>query len=365
MDISPQERGYRAALMRWATGAGDPAPRSDRSAAVVLADAAQLDAVVDSGWAGTRSVVFVPQRQPGVHPADVGGDRPRVVGYTGSFAETDGEVLLPGDFYLQQQSYGLSQYMSAVGPTVVRVAGAEDFEAYLADADRARETGQFADFTTNPVIALADLPGLGAGPAADGTRHRLWVDRDGQLSTSPAGRPFGLLGQSPAQVQTAWVAASEASTQPCGVCLAQSVREPDRSAQLSARPWLSRYLVVLAAVRDLRARGAVTPRVSGFGGRLACGPDEPEAADLTDPAAPVLLTTGHDVFLHAPTAGRTLRVDPATARCVELLLACGSVGGAAEHLDPDVVRQVADALRDRGFGWRATDLVSSGGGIDG
>lgn len=47
---------------------------------------------------------------------------------------------------------------------MIRVTDPEDFDAYLGDADRARASGVFAEFATNPVIALADLPGLGAGP---------------------------------------------------------------------------------------------------------------------------------------------------------------------------------------------------------
>ncbi|MDW8810583.1 hypothetical protein P1P68_38755 [Streptomyces scabiei] len=305
----------------------------DGAETVVLENREHLAAVLRSGVVGADTLVLVPGT-PGEEPA---ADGRRVVGYEGSLAGAGGEFSPGAGFYLQIQGYGISEYMSVAGPTLVRIADDTDFDVFLADADRALLDGTFPDFLTHPAIQLADLPGLGADrtPAA-GPRHRLYVDADGAVSTAPGGTRLGTAGDGPDLLDAQWQRLNSGAGTTCGVCLGAAVDPGRRETALAARPWLGRYLAALGAIRSLRARGVDGDiRVSGFGGRitetLAAGAD----ADLRDPDAPLLLWTDQDVYVHAPAPGRTFSVERTAATPVEALLACGSAEAAAEYADPE------------------------------
>ncbi|MFE9395692.1 daptide biosynthesis RiPP recognition protein [Streptomyces flavidovirens] len=328
-------------LMQWGTGrpatAGSREPRHG-AATVVLEDPGHLAAVLASGLAGPESVVFVPGH-PGTE-ADTGPDSgPAVIGYEGSFSEPGGEGSIGSDFYLQVQSYGVSAYMSVVGPTLLRVADDSDFEAFLDDADRARHDGVFADFLTHPVMQLADLPALGAGPVGDGPLLRLHIAADGSLSTSPAGRRLGTLGDSPAVLAENWRRLNEGVQQPCSVALGLVLPEDGRSAALAARPWLGRYLAAVEGLRDLRARGLDRLRVSGFGGRMVPALEAVPGADLGGDV-PLLLWNEDASFLYGADASsgsgrRLFQLERKAAQAAEALLVLGSRPAAAEFADEE------------------------------
>ncbi|MFI1709723.1 daptide biosynthesis RiPP recognition protein [Streptomyces griseoruber] len=194
-------------LMSWATGRTTVSQNAGHAArTVVLEDAAHLAALLASDAVDADTMIFV----PGVEGSAGSADSPTVIGYEGSLAEPGTEFTHDPGFYLQIQAYGISEYMSVVGPTLVRVADATDFESYLLDADRAHDQGMFADFLTNPAIQLADLPGLGAGQSGDGPGLRLYVGPSGQVSTSPGGSPLG-------RTSTTATATTTASTAGAGI----------------------------------------------------------------------------------------------------------------------------------------------------
>ncbi|OEJ39802.1 hypothetical protein AR457_18415 [Streptomyces agglomeratus] len=362
-------------LMQWGTGrpatagatGSESAPGSRRGAAtVVLEDPGHLDAVLAAGLAGPGATVFVPGH-PGTE-AGTGPDAgPAVIGYEGSFGEPGGEGSIGSDFYLQVQSYGVSAYMSVVGPTLLRVADESDFEAFLDDADRARHDGVFADFLTHPVMQLADLPALGAGPSGDGPLLRLHVAADGGVSTSPAGRRLGEPGDAFTVLEENWRRYNEESGQPCPVALGLVLPEDVRSAALAARPWLGRYLAAVDGLRDLRARGLDRLRVSGFGGRMLPALEAVPGAD-TGSDVPLLLWNEDASFLysahsahstdsgHGPGAGRRLfQLERKAAQAAEALLVLGSRPAAAEFADEEHLAAV-----DRFFTGAGVPLDSVG-----
>ncbi|KUN84529.1 daptide biosynthesis RiPP recognition protein [Streptomyces griseoruber] len=129
-------------LMSWATGRTTVSQNAGHAArTVVLEDAAHLAALLASDAVDADTMIFV----PGVEGSAGSADSPTVIGYEGSLAEPGTEFTHDPGFYLQIQAYGISEYMSVVGPTLVRVADATDFESYLLDADRAHDQGMFAD----------------------------------------------------------------------------------------------------------------------------------------------------------------------------------------------------------------------------
>ena len=350
--------------MSWGTGKAGllPAPPADGAAAtVVLERADQLAAAVASGLAGPQSVVFAPAATDDADPADAAGG-PTVVRYEGSLSDSGGEFSVGSSFFLQSQTYGVSPYMSVVGPTLVRIADETDFQFYLDDADRARQAGAWSDFLTHPVIQLTDVCALGGGPAADGPRWRLHVAASGAVSTSPHGSPLGTLGDSPEQLERAWTGFGAATGgQGCPVCLGGVLDQRVRAQALAARPWLGRYLAALDAIRDLRARGLSEPRVSGFGGRLLpelAGPGP--AADAGSAAAPLLLWTDQAAFVHTVDPSRTFRLDPALAPAVEALLCCGSAEDPERFADRGLLDRARASLRAVGVDLHRTVSVGAG-----
>ncbi|WP_405979356.1 daptide biosynthesis RiPP recognition protein [Streptomyces sp. NBC_00158] len=338
--------GIKRHLMLWGTGKPGAELSATGSATVVLENPDHLSTLLGSDLVGPHSVVFAPGHTP-----DAGiPDGPVVAGYEGSLSEPGLECSLGTDFYLQIQNYGVSAYMSVVGPTLIRVADDMDLDAYLADADQARQTGAFPDFLTNPVIQLADLPALGAGPAGDGPRRRLYADQDGRLSTTPGGTPLGFLGEDTLeQLDTRWLLDTAAAD----------------GGPAAERPWLGRYLTAVSAIRDLRARGlAADVRVSGFGGRLnaaAASVPAETAADTADARLPLLLWSGEDAFVHDPASGRTFGLDPVAAGLAEVLLVAGSVEAGASYADRAGLEQVAAWFEDAGVTLRtAAELVTAG-----
>ncbi|MCX5376690.1 daptide biosynthesis RiPP recognition protein [Streptomyces sp. NBC_00091] len=341
--------GIKRHLMLWGTGKPGAELSAEGAATVVLENPEHLSTLLGSDLVGPRSVVFTPG-----HAEDTDTPQgPVIAGYEGSLSEPGAECSLGTDFYLQIQNYGISAYMSVVGPTLIRVADEMDQSAYLADADQARQAGDFPDFLTNPVIQLADLPALGAGTAGDGPRRRLYADQDGVLSTAPGGARIGVLGEDTLeQVETRWLLSQAAAGQ----------------GPAAERPWLGRYLAAVGAVRDLRARGLADVKVSGFGGRLgaaAASVPADEAMDTTDALLPLLLWSGESAFVHDPASGRTFGLDPVAAALAEVLLVAGSVAAGSVYADRAGLEQVAAYFADAGItlcaaGDSARELVTAG-----
>jgi len=353
--------------MSWGTGKAGllPTPPADGTAAtVVLERADQLADAVASGLAGPESVVFVPTAADGAD-GDGGTDGDAglaVVRYEGSLSDAGGEFSVGSGFFLQSQTYGVSPYMSVVGPTLVRIADETDFQFYLDDADQARVSGTWSDFLTHPVIQLADVCALGSGPSADGPRWRLHVAASGAVSTSPHGRPLGALGDSPEQLARTWTHLRAGSEEHgCPVCLGSVLDQRARAEALAARPWLGRYLAALDSIRDLRARGLSEPMVSGFGVRLLpelAGLDL--AADTGSVAAPLLLWTDQAAFVHTVDRSRTFQLDLALAPAVEALLGCGSTEDPERFVDRGLLDRARASLRAVGVDLHQAESVGAG-----
>ena len=335
-------------LLSWSTGAFDAAPDAPRrgyALTVLVESAKSLESLIASNVLGEATVVFAPAE------ADSSIELPHgaaLVRYEGPVALLGDEISIGDDFYLQLQDYSTSAYMSVLGPTLVRVASDEDFEAYLADADQARETGEFPSFLVAAPVQLADVAGLGAGPGIDGPGLRLFVAESGDVSTSIGGWSLGTLEDGFDQLQARWEERNQQTSQPCGVCLGGVVDEEARVAALAERPWLGRYLAAVRAYQDLQARGVAEARVSGFGARLTeslAGVDQP--ADTSSGQLPLIFWNDDESFVYAP-GGRTFKVNLDIGRLVECLVVAGSVEAAAEHADVRKLTAVAERFAATG-----------------
>lgn len=341
-------RVVKRSLMSWGTGLDFTGRHSVGGASVVVVeDADHVGELLASDLVRSDSVVLVPAGGADIHEPVC-----RTFSYEGSLTEPGVEMSIGDDFYLEIQDHATSQYMSLLGPTLIRIVGGEDFATYLDDADAARTSGTFREFATHPAVQFADQSALGAGPGDDGPALRLFVARDGHISTSPGGLSLGTLGTPFDSVRAEWGRVNALATQPCSVCLGSVLDDEVRSSGLGERPWLGRYLLALGALRELRARTIEGAQVSGFGTRLLAGLPLPDdgagTADRTGTAWPFLLWAGDDAYLIDPLPRRTLKLERRTAEVVDALLTFGAVEPATAHVPRAELLQVFDALVDNG-----------------
>ncbi|HEY8979819.1 MAG TPA: daptide biosynthesis RiPP recognition protein [Streptomyces sp.] len=299
---------HKRHLMSWVTGRGFGLDLPESGAATVVVerteDAARL---AESGLLGPKTVVYTPEE--GAPGEALEGASATRIAYRGSFAEPGSEVQLGDAFFLQIQAYSIAGFLALLGPTAVRVSDQEDVEAFLADADAALEQGVWSDVMTNPAVQLADVAVLGGHAPLDGPRLRLYVGRDHQMRLSPLGAALGTAGDALPDGGEVRLGAERLPGSRSSVA---AVRE---------RPWLGRYHAVLRALQAARARGHDDAQVSGFGvrfgGDLPLGPDAP---DLRDALAPVLLRSGETFLVHVPATGADFQTDGDTVRELERAL---------------------------------------------
>jgi len=261
------------------------------------------------------SAIFVPKSM-GVRPEDVGGAQ--ILTYEGGPGSDDEEMLLAGGLVVGFQSYISATFVPLTCPTSIQMTDVADYESFHQDADAAVLTGTFADVLVHPLAMLGDLCGLGTEHScATPTRTRAVVGRDGVCRPSLAGLHFAP-GEEPATA--------------CSACLGGSVPPADLASARAARPWLSRYLLVLDVLRLAGHRFGGPIEVSGFGHRLSADldPVPVEAA-----SAPVLLRVGAEHLVCDPPSRRVFRTGADAARILEAVLA----GDAGEPVD-DVARHL-------------------------
>lgn len=290
-------------LMLWAQNR----PVDDHQTKIAVLESADLlEPLRNSGFMQGVSVAFYPEGQ--IVPEELGSEV-SLFTFQGDFKEPDSDVRFGPDFYLQQQTYALAEFVPVAGPTVLWITGDADRTAFFRDADHSFQTGGFRDHLIHPQAVLGD-PAATVGPQGDKALHSIYVSADRHVSTSPFGLPLGYLADGP----EAW--ASRFSTH--------------EAHEASARPWLPRYLHVVEALRFASARGMAAMRVAGFGGHLVPGlssmrSDEGQLA----PDRPVLLYSAMGAHLHDPRSSRTYRLGTDAARVVDIMLAIPRVTGEA------------------------------------
>lgn len=351
-------------LGRWATGTHS-AP-VDGPTEIVLASAEHLAAVADpdGGLAGFGTLVFAPVDPAGTtSPGLVVGS---LVRYTGELATAGDELVIGDDFFLQTFDYSSGGYLSLVGPTLLRITSEIDYAVFLEDADAARARGEFPEYLLHPFVQLADICALGnAHPCAGRQGGRLYVDAEGGVRPAPGGALLGQLAGTAARGgegsrDRTWD--GDAGDDPC---LAAVVPVEVTRAARAERPWLSRFLWGLDALRRARAEGLKKPTVSGFGGRLVEGLEGLAAVEAPD--APLLLGDRSGALLVSPRDMRVFRITRDAAVLVEILLLVGP-GERAVELAGAHTGVAASAVRDgfasiiATFARSGVDLTSHGSG---
>ncbi|MEY9997936.1 hypothetical protein ABIE67_010055 [Streptomyces sp. V4I8] len=295
---------------------------------ILTESATLLPDLLDSDLCGHGTLVFCPSLDT---PALTHGTI--VVPYEGSLVTAGDEILLGQSLIVEVQEYAAAHELAIFGPTLVRMTSESDFHAFLYDADRAQQYGAFPLVLLDPMVQLCDLCVLGGTHACGGPRRRLYVTIAGDVKTTPLGTTLGTVEDCLASLTAGWSAYRRFAGYGCSVCLSETIPLTTVDAAHQQRPWLSRYLHALSALRAAAANGVTDLEVSGFAQRLIpalnrVGP----AADLTRTASstPLLLFNNDIMILHDPASQQQLQLGPNAARIIELLLVHGNHNAAAE-----------------------------------
>lgn len=233
--------------------------------------------------------------------------------YLGTFTAAGSEVVVSDGFRLRQIRYGEAEFISFTVPTALLVTDEHDFSAFLRDADTAVAQGRFAEHLTDPLAVVANVASFGAPLDRAGPDRRIFVTADGSVSTSPFGAALGVADDGPTELLRRWRSGPAEGGDPIG--LARTVPDPDRIEAIRERPWLPRYLEVVAVLQVIRSDRLNPGRVSGFGGRLTGGD---QAAAGPDPLESTVLVQLPDaVWAVHPRSHHRFRLPDEQVRCAE------------------------------------------------
>ena len=236
---------------------------------------------------------------------------------SGSFRANE-HLFVDDGFELQNRQYGAAEFACFDMPTVLWIENSDDLSAYLRDADDAWTTGRFAHHVTHPNAIVANLAGVGGPSTHAGPADRLYVAADGAIRTSPTGRVLGATGSSGLELNDGWSRANTTSAYPDASCLPAVFDDADRTEALGERPWIARYLVVAAAIREIRRSYRQPARASGFGGRLSADLPRSDTPDAV--SVPVLVRVGSTVQALDPASRVAVELSPASLAVIETLL---------------------------------------------
>jgi hypothetical protein len=93
-----------------------------------------------------------------------------VIGYLGEFADTGAEIALGDDLRIQLEGYSTVEYLPIQVPTCVTLADQVDISILKSDLGRAEDTGEFAEYLTNPLVTFGGLSAIVSGTASAGYR---------------------------------------------------------------------------------------------------------------------------------------------------------------------------------------------------
>lgn len=241
-----------------------------------------------------------------------------------------GSDLVFGDgLTVRVRHYGVADFEALDAPTALIVSDDDDFSAYLRDADDAFGHGRFANHATHPAAVVANLASLGGLADAAGPRNRMYLDDDGVIRTSPTGSGLGVAGDGVPTLDLRWRRCNAGSSRPDAAGTAEAIDDDDRVTALAERPWIGRYVAVLAALRQSRLGGRNARAVSGFGCRLTSGLPLAGAIDEID--APVLAQFGSTFKALDPTSERAVALDADQVRALEMALV-----GESDLGDPEL-----------------------------
>jgi hypothetical protein len=267
-----------------------------------------------------------------------------VIRYDGDFDDIGDTIHLAGHT-VELQHYAAAAYVELIGPTAMRFLDADGWRAFLADADLAHSAGIFTAPMTDARLRLADAE-VFAEPFTQSAPVSVHARADGHMTQGAQG---GLLGHVDA------VDRALSSPRPRWAVLAGVVEPRDLVSDLSARPWLGRYVGAarLSSVLGLTS----SDRIDGFGWRVLADAD---VAVLPRADDPFLVRTSEGLLLVDLRTRRRQRLSATTATVVATLQATVDPAEAAERL---ARTWSITAERARSLCSEAVDKLGVGAGV--
>lgn len=306
-DIEPWVAG---AVREWISGQRDAHER------FFFARTAEEAAAFDLRATG-RDVVLVPDGSPAPDDdAAARGERATLIFYRGALRDPGDEIVVSGRS-IELQDYAAAAFVDVLGPTLVRFMDVEGWQAFLEDADIARETGVLPPQLRDPRMQLADRAVLLA-PLETVSPDSFASGAEDRVRYGPQGVDLGRIDDPDAYLRA----------QPRIAALGGVVAVADAIAAVRARPWLAR-LIALADLRHALPPDQGYVPTSGFGVVLV----DDEGADADPlPRDPFILFDDVDPLLVDAVSRRRFRLDLQTARVVEIVQTSASEGLAAERI---------------------------------
>ncbi|MEV7024528.1 daptide biosynthesis RiPP recognition protein [Kitasatospora sp. NPDC093558] len=319
-----------ARLCAWFAGGGAVGGPSSQD--VLVEPGGDPSAVVSAGLLAPGAWLFA---------ADAPGSHPEVfqVAIDGGLEHPGDELVVADELCVQILCYCSLPRLSIAGPTVVRIACAEDHAAFLADADRAAYDGVWAAALAHIAVQLADVGTL-AAPDRSPDAGRLYVTADGMVRTGVGGSDLARVEDGADAVAAALAAQGGDPALDAAV---------ERSALLTGaalRPWLGRYLQAV----EVRRRLGGDTAVSGFGMRFTPGLP---TAPVDDPTAPILIEHAGTAYAVGLDGSRLFRLERDAARLLEVYAVLSGDGHATAEaarlfdLSPAQARELHRSLIDR------------------
>lgn len=286
-----------------------------------------------SSFRGTRvddARPVAPPRSLRVLRGVADGDEPRTADEFSGAVRPGSDLVFGDGLTVRVRHYGVADFEALDAPTALIVSDDDDFSAYLRDADEAFGHGRFANHVTHPAAVVANLASLGGRADAAGPQHRMYLDDDGVIRTSPTGCGLGVAQDGVTALQLRWQRSNAGSARPDAAGTADAIDDDDRVTALAERPWIGRYVAILSALRQSRLGGRNARAVSGFGRRLTNGLPLGGVIDAVD--APVLAQFGSTFKALDAASGRSVALDADQVRALESALV-----GDFHPGDPDLV----------------------------
>ncbi|WP_235036304.1 daptide biosynthesis RiPP recognition protein [Arthrobacter sp. 18067] len=288
-----QQQSIAAAVDQWVTGIPGRVPGH-----VVFVENPEHTDYAKS-LAGEDSAILV-----------LNGDHgdPDIVPVSGTYDVAGEELLVDGTLALEIQDYVAIPFVNLVGVTVVRIATADDWQAFFDDADEALRSGHFVRQLTEVNAVLAERALLSGTRRDNLLLARLHIRWDGSVMSGPYGTKIGRVGDSLADLRVRAIALRPESAV-AGVYYPWDIQD-----SLAAKPWIPRYLAALEACKFIPRDERGTTKIVGFGvslygSALHDGPPSPNV--------PFILTKGSEHTVLDTSTGRLFKVGPDAAAIIE------------------------------------------------
>lgn len=297
---------------------------TSRAPAVIFVPAEHVSWVRDprSGLLDQGTLVLVRSKKGRLDPPSRVGTW---LGYRGDFEEPGDEIQVGTELWVQLIDFSGISYLSVAGPTVIRLADADDALAFIREAASVRRKSAIERNLLHAGVEVGDRCALTDSPCTrGGIPARLYIDADGTVRTAPRGLPLGTAGD---RLDAIAAAGQRYAARGIDPCVPQDIAAVLKQAPRDDRLM---YLNSIDAIRTLQMRTGEPWYVSGVHGRVArddTGPRViPHRSDM------LLLWSAANFVLFDVRQHRAFAMQAEAAEIADVLLSSASDADACTRL---------------------------------